>query len=370
MTAPLPGGLAAPALAFSGVSRSFRGVPALEDVSFQVPDGAFTVLLGAAGAGKTTTLRIAAGLDGPDTGLVAIGGRDAGGLEPRDRDLAMIFDNLALYPDKTGFRNIASPLEIRRVAKAEIAERVTAIAATLRISHVLQRLPRTMSGGERQRVALGRALIRAPRLFLLDEPLSSLDAMLRIELRAELKRLQRELGHAFLLATPDFAEAMAIADTVVLLRAGRVVQIADPQTLYDLPADREAARFVGAPEINLVPVALAGEGTIRLAGAEVAAPPALCARLAAAGGAAEAGIRPEHLALADPAGAALVATLADVEPLGLRAALTVTAGDGTALRLVVEAAVARGLGTGAPVGLALDTGPMVLFDRASGRRLG
>lgn len=370
MTAPLPGGLAAPALAFAGVSRSFRGHAALEDVSFQVPDGAFTVLLGPAGAGKTTTLRIAAGLDGPDTGVVAIGGRDAGGLEPRDRDLAMIFDNLALYPNRTGFRNIASPLEIRGVAKADIAARVEAVAATLRISHVLQRLPRTMSGGERQRVALGRALIRSPRLFLLDEPLSSLDAMLRIELRAELKRLQRELGHAFLLATPDFAEALAIADTVVLIRAGRIVQIADPQTLYDRPADREAARFVGAPEINLVPVTLSGEGLIRLAGATVAAPLALCGLLAAAGGTAEAGIRPEHLALADPAAAPLTATVADIEPLGLKSALTVTAADGTALRLVVAAAVARDLAVGVPVGLAPDCGPMVLFDTTTGRRLG
>ncbi len=369
MTAPLRTDLAAPALAFAGVTRTFRGAAALEDVSFQVPEGSFTVLLGAAGAGKTTTLRIAAGLDGPDSGLVAIGGRDAGGLEPKDRDLAMIFDNLALYPDKTGFRNIASPLEIRRVRPAEIAARVTEIAATLRISHVLQRLPRTMSGGERQRVALGRALIRAPKLFLLDEPLSSLDAMLRIELRAELKRLQRELGHAFLLATPDFAEAMAIADTVVLIRAGRVVQIADPQTLYDLPADRAAARFVGAPEINLVPVTLADGGLVRVAGGMVAVPPDLAARLAAAGGTAEAGIRPEHLALADARTAPLRATLADVEPLGLKAALTVTAPDGTALRLVVEAAVARGLAPGAPLGLALETAPMVLFDTTTGRRL-
>lgn len=369
MTAPLMSDLTAPALAFAGVTRSFRGHAALDDVTFQVPQGAFTVLLGPAGAGKTTTLRIAAGLDGPDTGMVAIGGRDAGGLEPRDRDLAMIFDNLALYPNKTGFRNIASPLEIRRVSPAEIEARVTAIAATLRISHVLQRLPRTMSGGERQRVALGRALIRAPKLFLLDEPLSSLDAMLRIELRAELKRLQRELGHAFLLATPDFAEALAIADTVVLIRAGRVVLIADPQTLYDLPADREAARFVGAPEINLVPVALQGGDRLNLAGGLLAAPAPLAACLARAGGAAEAGIRPEHLTLVDPAAADLRATLSDVEPLGLKAALTVTTPDGTALRLVVEAASVRGVAIGAPVGLAVDCAPMVLFDRASGKRL-
>lgn len=361
---------AAPVLAVDGLSKSFRGHPALTDVSFTVPSGSLTVILGAAGAGKTTILRAIAGLETPDSGRILLRGQEAAGREPRDRDVAMIFDNLALYPNKTGFENIASPLRLARQPQDKIDAAVASVAATLKIAHVLRRQPRTMSGGERQRVALGRALVREPSLFLLDEPLSSLDAMLRIELRAELKRLQRERGATFLMTTPDFAEAIAVADKAVMLRAGRVVQISDAQTLYDAPADREVARFVGAPEINLLRAAVSdGEaGTIRLAGSAFPMPTEFLARLRTSGPAFEAGLRPEHLKLVEPADAAVRGTLTDIEPLGLRSALTIR-NEEAELRMVADANVARRLSIGDTLGLDIATDRLVAFDAATGRRL-
>lgn len=357
---------ATPALVIEGLTRTYRATRALDGIDIVVPEGSLTVILGAAGAGKTTTLRLVAGLERPNDGRILIRGRDVAGLDPASRDVAMIFDNLALYPNRTGFENIASPLRVRRMKESVVAERVEAVAATLRIAHVLKRLPRTMSGGERQRVALGRALVRDPQLFLLDEPLSSLDAMLRIELRAELKRLQRDLGRTFVMTTPDFAEAMAVADTVVMLREGRVVQVADPQTLYDAPADREVARFVGAPEINLVAAEAAGEGRVHLAGttlpaATLFARPPAAARF-------EAGIRPEHLTLADPATAPIRGAVVDVEPLGLDSTVTVATGEAD-LRLVVEAGAARSLRLDETVGLAPTGARFLAFATEGGARL-
>lgn len=358
-----------PALALSGFCKRFGKVAALDDVELTVPKGALTVVLGAAGAGKTTLLRLIAGLDTPNAGAIDIAGRDCLDLEPRDRDVAMIFDNLALYPNKTGFENIANPLRIRGQLPAEIEARVEAVAATLKIAHILHRRPSTMSGGERQRIALGRALVREPALFLLDEPLSSLDAMLRIELRAELKRLQREFGHSFLMTTPDYAEAMAIADTVIMLRKGKVVQIADPQTLYDLPVDRETALFVGAPEINLVPARFSPEagGRVALAGGVVAAPPTLAGR--SDGFDFEAGLRPESIRLVAAGNGPLAGEVTDIEPLGTNAAVGVTTG-GIELRLTTTAAALAGLSLGAIVGLTVDTEALLAFDRDSGRRIG
>ncbi len=359
-----------PVLAVDAISKRFRATQALEDVSFAAPPSSFTVLLGPAGAGKTTTLRLIAGLDTPDGGSVTITGRDVTGWEPRDRDVAMIFDNLALYPDKTGFENIASPLAIRGVPRAVIAEKVAEMASFLKVSHTLDRLPKTMSGGERQRIALGRALIRTPALFLLDEPLSSLDAMLRMELRAELKRLQRECGRTFLMATPDFTEALAVADTVILLRKGRVVQVAPPQELYDLPVDREAALFVGAPPINLIPAAHDRDngGAIAAAGALLPLPQALRAALAGRDAGFELGIRPENLAL-DPDGP-IRAEVSDVEPLGLRSVVTVR-NDACELRFMADTEQAMGLALGDSVGVAVpDPARLLAFDPATGARLG
>ena len=367
-------GDASAALAFdmAGVCKSFGPKMALNNINFTVPTGSLTVILGPAGAGKTTTLRMAAGLDTPDTGSIALHGIDAAGLEPKDRDISMIFDNLALYPNKTGFENIASPLAIRGLPQQEIKTRVSAMAETLHIFHVLDRLPKTMSGGERQRVALGRALIRTRRLYLLDEPLSSLDAQLRIELRAELKRLQRERGYSFLMATPDFNEAMALADTVIMLREGQVVQTSTPQELYDAPVDRETALFVGAPQVNLLRARVSQNFVTINAGGAVLQTPQHMIAMTVSAGEFELGIRPEDMALAADEKAIFTGRLVDVEPLGLKSVLTVATDEdgGTLLRLLADSARARKLKNGHPVGICLPNPERLLaFDTQTGRSL-
>ncbi|KFI26121.1 ABC transporter ATP-binding protein [Paenirhodobacter enshiensis] len=350
-------------LQLNGLRKSYGATVAVAGTTLDVEPGTMTVILGAAGAGKTTTLKMIAGLETPDAGQVILAGHDLTAAEPRARNVAMIFDNLALYPDRSGFDNIAYPLKLARRAAPEIEERVRRIAVLLKIPHVLGRLPKTMSGGEKQRVALARALVREPTVFLLDEPLSSLDAMLRIELRAELRRLQREQGHTFVLATPDFQEALAVADRIVMLRAGRVVQIAAPQDLYDAPADIETARFVGAPQINLVDAEWTG-GALILAGQSLApgafrAPPAPCAFTA--------GIRPEHLTPCAAGQGDFDATVSDLEPLGHLVAVTVTLSAGTELRLTAPAAGAAGFGIGTTLGIAVGRAGLLAFDPADGR---
>lgn len=350
------------------VTKLFGNLPALSDVSLDVPRGEFIVVLGAAGAGKTTLLRIIAGLEDPDLGHVLIDGEDMDGHEPKDRDVAMIFDNLALYPNKTGFDNIAHPLRVRKRDRQAIEEQVHAVAATLQISHILSRLPKTMSGGERQRVALGRALVRDPRLFLLDEPLSSLDAMLRVELRAELKRLQQEHHYSFLLATPDFTEALAVADTIVMLVRGEVRQVGSPQEIYENPVDRDVARFVGAPEINLIQAQISGAGGRELAmlGHSFASPAGLTKTLGSVRF--EAGLRPEHLKLTKPGPSAAAAEITDIEPLGIQSAITLNA-SGDIIRTTVPAAAAESMQVGETLGVEPALDRLLAFDSDTGKRL-
>lgn len=354
----------------ASLTKTFKANPALSDVTFSVPEASLTVILGPAGAGKTTTLRLVAGLDQPDSGRIILGGQDMGAREPKDRNVAMIFDTLALYPNKTGFENMAHPLKVRRMAKAAIEEKVTELARTLKVSRLLHRLPKTMSGGERQRIALGRALIRTPSIFLLDEPLSSLDAMLRIELRAELKRLQRELGHTFLMATPDFNEALAVADTVIMLRQGKVVQVAGPQEIYDRPLDRDIAGFVGSPQINLLDAGYASDsGRLSAAGARVPVPETMKHVFADGIGKFVLGIRPENLVPADPASADIKGALIDIEPLGLKSVLTVR-NDQAELRVQVDTVETRGLAIGRNMGLKLIHPSKLLgFSSSDGRLL-
>jgi multiple sugar transport system ATP-binding protein len=357
------------AVELRGIGKSFRGKRALGDIDMLVPKGSLTVILGAAGAGKTTMLRTIAGLERPDVGQVLIGGGLANNLEPMDRNLAMIFDNLALYPNKTGFENIASPLRIGKVDPVAVDRRVREIASKLKIAHVLGRLPKTMSGGEKQRVALGRALVREPGLFLLDEPLSSLDAMLRIELRAELRRLQLEFGHTFLLATPDFAEAMAIADRVVFLREGHIVQIAAPQTLYDEPADWEVARFVGAPEINLLPAIFSPSegGRITIDGNVVRAPAAMRSSERGAFGF-KVGIRPEHVLLEAPERSRWVGEITDKESLGLKTSVSIALATGE-MRALATAVSTERLRVGDRIGISFDEERILAFDEMTKARL-
>ena len=239
-----------------GVSKRFDAVRVLEALDLPVRDGEFTVLLGPSGCGKTTALRIVAGLERPTGGRVEIGGRDVTRLPPRDRDVAMVFQSYALYPQMTVAENIAYPLRVRKTDRRERDEAVHRVAAALEVEPLLDRRPRQLSGGQRQRIALARAIIREPAAFLMDEPLSNLDAKLRITMRGEIKRLQQRLGTTTLYVTHDQVEALTMADRVCLLQGGVIQQYAPPQEVFDRPANRFVAEFVGSPPMNILPIAL------------------------------------------------------------------------------------------------------------------
>src|SRR5271155_3801590 len=264
-------------LTISDVFKQFGSVEALRGTSFDAEPGEFFALLGPSGAGKTTLLRIIAGIEQPDRGRVLLDGRDVADIPVRARDTAMVFQSFALYPHLSTFENLAYPLREARVGSTEIKKRVGEIAEMLRLSHALSRKPSTLSGGEQQRCAIGRALIRRPKLLLLDEPLTNLDAKLRHDTRAEFKRLHRELGDTTIIyATPDQIEALSMGQRIGVLREGRVVQIAAPQTLYSEPRDEFVASLVGDPPINLVSATLresAGERTIELPFVDIDASP-------------------------------------------------------------------------------------------------
>ena len=228
------------------------GVVAVNDFDLDIYDGEFIVLVGPSGCGKTTTLRTVAGLEQPTEGKIIIDGKDVSGQEPRERDVAMVFQNYALYPHKTVRGNIGFPLEIRKYPQDEIDEKVVETAEMLGIGELLDRRPSDLSGGQQQRVALGRAIIRDPELFLFDEPLSNLDAKLRIEMRTELNKLHDRVGKTSLYVTHDQAEAMTLSDRVVVMNDGEIQQVAPPQRLYDAPATRFVAEFIGSPGMNTV----------------------------------------------------------------------------------------------------------------------
>lgn len=235
------------------LSKRYGSTQALKNVSLEIEEGEFFSLLGPSRGGKTTLMRCIAGLEVPDAGEIRFGPKSVLHLDPSQRDVAMVFASYALYPHLTVFENLAYPLRERRLSSAEIARRVHRVAEVLRITHTLERLPHTCSGGEMQRVALGRALVREAHVYLLDEPLSHLDAQLREEMRSELKRLHRELGRTLLYATSDYLEAMSLSDRVAVLREGQVFQCASPEEVYLRPANAFVATYVGEPPMNLLP---------------------------------------------------------------------------------------------------------------------
>jgi ABC-type sugar transport system ATPase subunit len=236
------------------VTKSFgRETPAVRDVSLAVPDGEILTVLGPSGCGKSTLLRLVAGLEKADSGDISIGGRRVNDLEPKDRDIAMVFQSYALYPHMTVFDNIAASLKLRGVPRDEIRSRVEESAGKLGIQSHLRRYPRELSGGERQRVALARTLVRKPHVFLLDEPLSNLDAQLRERTRGELKSLFKQLRATVVYVTHDQVEATTLSDRVAVMREGRIEQLGTPDEIYRRPATRFVAEFVGSPSINIVP---------------------------------------------------------------------------------------------------------------------
>ncbi|MBX6424528.1 MAG: sn-glycerol-3-phosphate import ATP-binding protein UgpC [Variibacter sp.] len=285
------------------------GIEAVKGVSFAVPDGAFCVLVGPSGCGKSTLLRMVAGVETVTAGEIRIGERVVNDIEPAERDIAMVFQNYALYPHMTVYNNMAYGLRNRGVPKPEIDRLVREAARILEITELLKRKPRELSGGQRQRVAMGRAIVRQPKAFLFDEPLSNLDAKLRVSMRVEIKKLQRQFGTTSIYVTHDQLEAMTLADMLVVMNAGRIEQIGAPLEVYERPATTFVATFIGAPPMNLL--RLAAAELSGLLGASAAVPPE--------GGIL--GVRPEDLVLA-PAGArsdgglALPLTVETVERVG------------------------------------------------------
>ncbi|MCD6040606.1 MAG: glycerol-3-phosphate transporter ATP-binding subunit [Burkholderiales bacterium] len=278
-------------ISFRGVRKSYAGVEVIHGVSTEVADGEFVVIVGPSGCGKSTLLRMVAGLEPITSGEIVIGGRVVNELEPKDRDIAMVFQNYALYPHMTVYGNMSYGLRIKGFSKPEIETRVQKAAAILELKDFLQRKPRQLSGGQRQRVAMGRAIVREPAVFLFDEPLSNLDAKLRVQMRAELQSLHRRLGTTSLYVTHDQVEAMTLAHRMIVMNAGRAEQIGAPLEVYARPASTFVASFIGSPPMNLIPQERDGRQVLF-------------------------GIRPEHLEPCAESQAKLVPEIDLIEPLG------------------------------------------------------
>jgi multiple sugar transport system ATP-binding protein len=284
---------------FDRVDKTFGdGTRAVDELSLEIGDGEFVVLVGPSGCGKTTALRMVAGLEDVSRGEIRIGGRPVHDLPPRRRDVAMVFQNYALYPHMDVFQNMAFGLHSRRLPKREIGRRVEQAAQVLDLDELLHRRPGQLSGGQRQRVAMGRAIVREPQAFLMDEPLSNLDANLRVQMRAEISRLQRELGATTIYVTHDQVEAMTMGDRVAVLRRGKLQQCAKPQELYDRPVNLFVASFIGSPAMNFVQADVVRDGdevVCRIGDAKVRVPAAYDALGAHAGRTVALGVRPEHV---------------------------------------------------------------------------
>src|SRR5471030_512376 len=285
-----------------GINKFYDSVHAVVDVNLQIRDKEFVVFVGPSGCGKTTTLRMIAGLEAISSGDISIDGNVVNALAPMDRDIAMVFQNYALYPHMSVYDNMAFGLKMRKFEKPEIDKRVRDAADILGIGELLTRKPRQLSGGQRQRVALGRAIVRHPRVFLFDEPLSNLDAKLRVQMRVELKKLHERLGTTAIYVTHDQVEAMTLGDRVVVMRDGRVQQVGDPMELYNQPANRFVAGFIGSPAMNFASVRITSENGALWAESDdlrIKVPAPLTPRLGRyAGMEATLGVRPEDLRIA------------------------------------------------------------------------
>ena len=371
----------------AAVSKSFGGTSALRDVSLDVLAGEFLTLVGPSGCGKSTLLRIIAGLETQDRGEVRIAGRLVDGVPPKQRDVAMVFQSYALYPYMTVAENLALPLEMRRLtagqrlpllgrflpgakaARRQIDRELGAVAEALGIGHLLARRPAQLSGGQRQRVALGRAMVRQPQVFLMDEPLSNLDANLRVETRTEIAELHRRLATTFIYVTHDQVEAMTMADRVAVMLAGEIIQIAPPQQIYDTPADLRVAQFIGTPKINVLAGQIHGAGAIDVLGGvwPLNVSGATTGRVSI-------GIRAEGWELACGArkqiqGLLVEARVRHLEHLGAETLVHLTTRDGDlAIVARVEPAAAAGLSIGVAVTLRAKPERVLVFD-AAGKRL-
>ena len=320
---------------FRNVTKTFGGACVVDDLSLEVRDGEFIVLLGPSGCGKTTTLRMLAGLENSTSGDIFIDGERVNDVPTQHRDLAMVFQSYALYPHMTIAENIGYPLRVRKLDKTERATRVQRVAAMLEIESLLERKPRQLSGGERQRVALARAIVREPRAYLMDEPLSNLDARLRVQMRGELKRLQHELGTTTIYVTHDQAEAMTLASHVAVMKKGRLQQFDTPLNIYNHPANKFVAEFVGSPSMNFIE----GERVTM-------------------------GVRPEHIqVLTTPEDGAMEARVYVTELMGNETFVFLSVGDG---RLIARAPAEFRAEVDTKVWLRIATEKIHYFDPKSG----
>jgi multiple sugar transport system ATP-binding protein len=293
------------------IGKSYGAAEVLRNINLDIEDGEFIVLVGPSGCGKSTLLRMIAGLEPITAGDFLIDGEWMNDMRPRDRDIAMVFQSYALYPHMDVGRNMGFSMEIRRATKDERKSKVAQAAETLGLTHLMGRLPKALSGGQRQRVAMGRAIVRNPRAFLFDEPLSNLDAALRVEMRLEIARLHQKLGATMIYVTHDQVEALTLADRIVVLNGGDIQQVGTPLELYERPANKFVAQFIGSPTMNVVPVSGAEGGVTTQNGILINLPDASKVTEAA-----ELGIRPEHLDVVDPAAGDLLAVADVVEHLG------------------------------------------------------
>ncbi|MGI4950187.1 MAG: ABC transporter ATP-binding protein [Janthinobacterium lividum] len=344
-----------------GVRKSFGSTAILHGVNIEIADGEFTVLVGPSGCGKSTLLRMLAGLEEIDHGEIAIGARVVNKVPPKQRDIAMVFQNYALYPHMTVRDNMAFSLKLAKAPQAALDERVNRAADILGLGALLDRYPRQLSGGQRQRVAMGRAIVRDPQVFLFDEPLSNLDAKLRVSMRAELKDLHQRLRTTTIYVTHDQIEAMTMADKIVVMNGGRVEQTGTPLELYDRPANQFVAGFIGSPAMNFLP------GTIEAGGfrAQGGTLWPLPGNAAGQGRPAVYGVRPEHLQLAnDAAGVPLMVQV--VEPTGSETQVHGRLGTLPVMGAFRERVMAR---PGEPITVTADPALVHLFDQETGMRL-
>lgn len=354
-----------PALRVTGAAKHYGRVRALENMSFTVPQGRFFVLFGPSSVGKTTTLRMLAGLVPPDKGRVEIFGKDMTNEPIAGRGISMVFQSFALYPHLTVFENLAYPLREERVAEAEIKKRVEETAASLKLTHRLERKPNTLSGGEQQRVALGRSLVRRPRILLLDEPLTNLDAKLRHDMRAELKRLHRQFGMTIVYATPDELEALSMGEEIAVMKDGAVEQLGTPDELYETPRNTYVAGKIGSPHMNMLAAKVSSDGkSIETALGRMAMGGTL---KQASGLKTMLGIRPNDITMAAKGG--IAARIHMLEPLGDVTVVSVEA-NGSTLRVVLPESRALGLKPGDAASIHIDPDRIHIFRADSGEAIG
>lgn len=351
-------------VAIKDVRKLFGQVEVIKCLSLEIGEGEFVALVGPSGCGKSTLLRMIAGLEDVSEGEIRIGGRVVNDIEPKDRDVAMVFQSYALYPHMTVAENMSFALRLKRAAKDAIDAQIGRAAAMLGLSDLLQRLPRQLSGGQRQRVAMGRALVRNPQVFLFDEPLSNLDAKLRVQMRAEIKKLHQTLKVTTVYVTHDQMEAMTLADRVVVLQGGIIEQAGKPLELYDRPANAFVAGFIGSPAMNLLPGRISSDGgELEISSrAKLPLPEPL---RALAGRPVTLGVRPEHLVVAKGSGGAAAKALV-IEPTGAETHAVLDL-SGQELTAVFRERIA--ISPGETVAMSVLPGSMHIFDPGSGRRI-